>query len=210
MSSDRSEARSRAVSSLAPLVLVMAAALAACVLVGEPRAFAGQADALRTLVQGGGRSSQNPACAVLTTAEVRAATGFTGYGDPSPGDPPGQGAGGGASCQFSAPAFAVDAKGNPLPAQKGPLVSIVLVEGKNYTRTVPIGKGCNKETVPGVGDEAFFEACPQPRMTRTPPLYVKAGTKDLILQMDIESPDTEAAIKPKVIGLAKAAAAKLR
>jgi hypothetical protein len=45
---------------------------------------------------------------------------------------------------------------------------------------------------------------------RTAPLYVKAGNKDLILQMDVDSPDTEASLKPKLIALAKAAAAKLR
>ena len=47
-------------------------------------------------------------------------------------------------------------------------------------------------------------------MPRTAPLYVKAGSKDLIVQLDIEPPDTEAALRPKAIAVAKAAAAKLR
>lgn len=170
------------------------------------------ADALRQALQGRrGASPQNPACAVLTTEEVKSITGFAGYGGPSPGDPPGEGAGGGASCQFSAPEFGgVDARGNELPRQPGPLLSIVLIEGRNYTRSTLIARGCRKEAAAGVGDEAFFEVCPDSRLSRTPPLYVKAGNKDLILQMDVEKPNTEASLRPKVIALAKAAAAKLR
>lgn len=150
-------------------------------------------------LQGQSSASENPACALLTAAEIRNATGFPGYSEPSPADPPGQGAGGGASCQYSAPVFG---------GGKGPLLSLVLIVGKNYTKTVPIGRGCKKEPVPGVGEEAFFEVCPTPRADRTPPLYVKAGARDLILQMDIEAPDTAATIRPKVIAVAKAAAAK--
>ena len=44
--------------------------------------------------------AQNPACALLTPAEIRTITGFPGYQNPSPGDAPGEGAGGGASCQY--------------------------------------------------------------------------------------------------------------
>jgi hypothetical protein len=65
--------------------------------------------------------------------------------------------------------------------------------------------------VSGVGDEAFFEVCPSAgRLSRTPPLYVKSGSKDLIVQMDIESSDADAAIRSKVLAVAKAAAAKVR
>src|ERR1044071_6825394 len=85
------------------------------------------------------RQGGNPACAVLTVAEIRTATGFTGYDRPSPGDPPGQGAGGGASCQYEAPRFAVDAKGNAIPVGKGPLLSLVLIDGKNYTKNMATG-----------------------------------------------------------------------
>ena len=153
--------------------------------------------------------SSNPACGVLTTEEIRAITGFPGYRSPSPGDPPGQGAGGGASCQFQSPGLTVDEKGNPVNL-KGPLLSIVLIEGKNYTHTMSIGNGCRKDPAPGVGDEAYFEVCPTRMASRTPPLYVKAGSKDLIFQMDIDKGETEASLRPKIIALAKAAAARLR
>jgi hypothetical protein len=157
----------------------------------------------------GGSGSQNPACAVLTVEEIRNITGFPGYRSPSPGDPPGQGAGGGASCQFEGQGPTVDDKGNAVML-RGPLLSIVLIEGKNYTHTNAVGNGCKKEMAPDVGDEAYFEVCPAAMRARTAPLYVKAGNKDLILQMDVDSPDTEASLKPKLIALAKAAAAKLR
>jgi hypothetical protein len=39
---------------------------------------------------------------------------------------------------------------------------------------------------------------------------VKTGSRDLIVQLDIEPPDTEAAMRPKAIAIATAAAAKLR
>lgn len=156
-----------------------------------------------------GGASRNPACAVLTVAEIRSLTGFPGYRSPSPGDAPGQGAGRGASCQFESTGPTVDARGNPVDL-KGPLLSIVLIEGNDYTRTAPVGTGCKKEAAPGVGDMAYFEVCPTRIPSRTPPLYVKAGTKDLIVQMDIEKPETDASMRPRVIAVAKAAAAKLR
>ena len=154
-------------------------------------------------------ASQNPACAVLTVDEIRRITGFSGYRSPSPGDPPGQGAGGGASCQYEGTGPTVDERGNPVML-KGPLLSIVLIDGKDYTRTAAIGAGCRKEAAPGVGDLAYFEVCPTRMTSRTPPLYVKSGTKDLILQMDIETPETEASTRAKVIALGKAAAARMR
>lgn len=154
--------------------------------------------------------SGNPACNILTPEDLRTITGFPGYKRPSPGDAGGQGAGGGASCQYQSTGPTVDARGNVIN-EKGPLLSLVLISGKNYTKTMAIGRGCKKEVVSGVGDEAFFEVCPSTgKLSRTAPLYVKSGMKDLIVQIDIESPDTDATIRPKVIAVAKAAAMKVR
>ncbi|MCA1585907.1 MAG: hypothetical protein LC791_14445 [Acidobacteria bacterium] len=90
----------------------------------------------------------------------------------------------------------------------------MLIEGKDWTaqnrRLIKLPAGCKREPVPGIGDEAYFEICSTPRPLRTSPLYVKAGAKDLIVQIDIEAPDSEVTMRPKVIALAKAAVAKLR
>ena len=182
---------------------MLGAAWVAVVITATPmRAFAAQPP--------GGAQPSNPACNVLTPDELRTITGFPGYKQPSPGDPSGQGAGGGASCQYQSTGPVVDVRGNPVN-EKGPLLSLVLIDGKNYTKTMPIGRGCKKDAVSGVGDEAFFEVCPSAgKLSRTPPLYVKSGTKDLIVQMDIDAPDTDATIRPKVIAVGKAAAAKVR
>ena len=158
----------------------------------------------------GASAQQNPACALLTVEELRKLTGFQGYNRPSPAGGVGQGVGGGASCQYQAPAFATDDRGNPITPAKGPLLSIVLIEGKNYTQSVPTRQGCTKEAVAGLGDAAFFEVCPASRLARTAPLYVKAGSKDFLFQMDIQPPDTEATLRPKVIAVARAAVAKAK
>lgn len=187
------------------LLAVLVAGLVAAVAQARPS----PPDTLAEGLQARAGASQNPACAILTVAEIRSLTGFPGYRSPSPGDPPGQGAGGGASCQFESTGPTVDARGNPVNL-KGPLLSIVLIEGKNYTRTAAVRTGCKREPVPGVGDMAYFEVCPSRIASRTPPLYVKAGSKDLILQMDIDTPETDTSMRPKVIAVAKAAAAKLQ
>jgi hypothetical protein len=180
---------------------------ALCAMTAAASVSAAELSALPGLSQG---RAGNPACAVLTVDEVRTLTGFPGYNQPSPGDPPGEGVGGGASCQYEAPLFAVDANGKGIAAPKGPLLSIVLITGKNYTQTKAIGKGCNKESAAGVGDVAFFEVCPATKVSRTSPLYVKKGATDLVLQLDINAPDTDASLRPKLIALARAAAAKVK
>lgn len=153
-------------------------------------------------------SGQNPACAILTVEEVRTITGFEGYNRPSPGDDLGEGVGGGASCQYEAPLFAMDSRGNAIKSAKGPLLSVVLIEGKNYTQTFAVRQGCKKDPVAGVGDMAFFHVCPSSKLPRSSPLYVKAGARDFLFQIDIQAPDTDATLRPKLIALAKAAAAK--
>jgi hypothetical protein len=151
-----------------------------------------------------GPGAPTPACAVLSLTEIKTITGIQGYVDASAGDAPGQGAGGGSSCQYSGAFFA---------STKAPMVSLVLIPDKNWTataRTFKLAQGCNRETVSGVGDDAFFEVCPESKPIRSAPLYVKAGSKDLIIQVDIEAPATEATVRNIVIAIAKAAVAKVR
>ena len=182
----------------AMLALILGAAIGATALPAD--AAQPRADATR---------SGNPACNILSPEELRTITGYPGYRQPSPGDDAGQGAGGGASCQYMG-GLAVDAKGKPVN-EKGPLLSLVVIDGKNYTKTRSMPRNCKNEAVSGVGDAAFFELCPSTgRVRQTPPLYVKSGNKDLILQLDIDESETAATAQSKVIAVAKAAAAKLR
>ena len=146
-----------------------------------------------------------PACALLTVDDVRKATGRTEYPRASDGDQLGEGAGGGSSCQYGGSSFA--------PGPHAPMVSFVLIPGKNWTKTsrgFKLAQGCTREDVKGIGDDAFFEVCPAPRSKRSPPLYAKVGTNDIIVQIDVEPPSTVESAKQQVIALAKAAAAKLR
>lgn len=150
-------------------------------------------------------SAPTPACALLSVAEVREITGRREYPDHVDGDPDGEGAGGGSSCQYGGATFN--------PADKAPLLSLVLIRGKNWTersRGFPLAAGCRREAVTGVGDDAYFASCPASRSKRSAPLYVKAGTNDLILQLDVEPPATEASVRQTLIALARAVERKLR
>jgi hypothetical protein len=146
---------------------------------------------------------KTPACALLSSAEITKATGRD-YPEGSSGDAEGEGAGGGSSCQYGGMSFG--------PGEEPPMVSFVLIRDKGYTAQRRAGKlppGC-KIVPQKVGDEAYFESCPKGRSTRSDPLFVKAGTNDLIVQMDIEAPATEASVRPLVIKVAEAAVEKLR
>ena len=149
------------------------------------------------------QSAPTPACALLSTSEIRQATGIQEYGTGSNGDQEGEGMGGGSSCQWDAASFV---------GKGAPLLSLVLIRGKGYTERMRDGKptpGCKQEPVSGVGDLAFFESC-RTDSSRTPPLFVKVGSNDLLLQMDVEPPTTVAAARALVVNVAKAAVAKLR
>jgi hypothetical protein len=146
-----------------------------------------------------------PACALLTVDDVKRATGNNKYPRASDGDEEGEGAGGGSSCQYGGPSM--------MTTDTPPMLSFVLIKGKGWTaraRTFKLAPGCTRENVSGVGDDAFFEVCSSSRIKRTPPLYVKKGTNDIIVQLDVEPPLTAADAKGQVIAVAKAAVAKLQ
>jgi hypothetical protein len=138
-------------------------------------------------------------------AEIRAITGRADYPDAVDGDPEGEGAGGGSSCMYGGRTL--------IPGPYPPMLGFVLIRGKSWTerhRTTTLPPGCQRVLVAGVGDDAYFEFCPASRSTRSPPLYVKAGTNDLIVQIDVDPPLTQASARPIVIAVAKAAVLKLR
>jgi hypothetical protein len=137
----------------------------------------------------------NPACGLLTAADLQQATGVT-YDAPSPGDGMGEGAGGGASCQW----------GDPV-GQDLPMISVVFIPSngkKGYTemsRAFKPQPGCAREPVPGLGDDAFVETCPR---GRGPTVYFRKGKNDGVVQVDVIKSATPASVKPKAIALAKA------
>jgi len=137
----------------------------------------------------------NPACGLLTAADFEQATGQA-YDDASPGDEMGEGAGGGASCQWGDPA-----------GQGLPMISVVFIPSngrKSYTevsRGFKAQPGCVREPVSGLGDDAFVETCPR---DRGPAVYFRKGKNDGIVQVDVIKPATPASVKPKAIALAKA------
>jgi hypothetical protein len=164
----------------------------------------GPLPALAQVSGGQATDAPTPACALLGVAEVRSITGRQNYPNYVDGDPDGAGAGGGSSCQYG---------GSTMMPGHAPLLSIVLIKGKNWTersRTFTLPAGCAREAVAGVGDAAFFESCPASRSKRSPPLYVKVGANDLIVQMDVEPPATVASVRPLVLAIAQAAVRKLR
>ena len=170
--------------------------LTACALAALPSTGAAQAP-------GPGRSSANPACTLLTLAEMRSASGQQ-YDHESEGDAMGEGLGGGASCQWGGPSFG--------PGEERPLLSLILVpiKGRSLTegglKAAP-RKGCTREKLSGIGEVAFLETC---ESSRGPVAYAKAGTWDVVVQMDAKPPATAASVKPAILAVAKAAAARLK
>ena len=150
-------------------------------------------------------AAKNPACALLSVAEVRKITGREDYQRPWAAAAPGEGVAGGSACAYEG---AVTSLTNP------PKIGFVLISGKDYTRghsttKLPPGGRCKRESARGVGDVAYFECCPCSAKS-APALYVKVGSHDLIVDADIEPPATEASVRSTMTSLAKAVAAKLR
>jgi hypothetical protein len=65
------------------------------------------------------------------------------------------------------------------------------------------------EAVPGVGDAAFLRANKQ-RSVEFAELYARVGTHILTIQLDVPDGSSTAAVKPGLVALATAYAAKLR
>jgi hypothetical protein len=150
------------------------------------------------------QDSSTPACKTLTVAEVRRITGNPNYPNYADGDAPGEGAGGGSSCQYG---------GASMMGKGAPMLSFVLIPGKNWTEAQKKFKqspGCKLEPQPGLGDLALWEFCANSKIKRSSPLYVKSGSNDFILQLDLEPPATEASVRPTLIALAKAVIPKLK
>jgi hypothetical protein len=146
----------------------------------------------------------NP-CSVLSASEVRQITGRQDYDEGSPGDELGQGAGGGASCQWSGPVFGG-------PPERAPVISVIVVpprDGRRWTDNIRASPrpDCTHDAASGAGQGAFFEECPNRREL---PLYVPARAVDVIAAIEILPPATSASVRPTLEQVANAAVANLR
>jgi hypothetical protein len=154
-----------------------------------------------------GKAATRHACSLLSVTEIRDITGRPDMPAHSYGDEPGEGAGGGSSCNYGGETL------TSLSAHP-PRVGIVLIPGAAGERFIDrrrksLGQGgCKVEPVAGVGDEAFFE-CQGPKGQEIR-LDVKAGAYDLLILMEVVPSATVASVRPTVLALAKAAVAKLR
>jgi hypothetical protein len=143
------------------------------------------------------QAAGNPACKLLTAADLKRATGQA-YGGPTPAGELGQAAGGGVSCYWG-----------DLVNEAPPMVSVVFIpaSGKKSYTEVSRGitpHGCAHEPVSGIGDAAFVEICQGG--DNGPIVYFRKGGNDGVVQIDVVKPATPASIKPEVIALAKAVA----
>lgn len=66
------------------------------------------------------------------------------------------------------------------------------------------------EAVPDVGDEAYLRANKAARSVEFAELYARVGAHIFTIQMDVPDGKTTASVKPGLVALAKAYAAKLR
>jgi hypothetical protein len=154
------------------------------------------------VLPGRAHAQANPACTLLTLDEIREASGQS-YDSGDPGDEL-EGGFGRASCQWGGASF--------MPGKEKPMLSLVLVpntKGSYAAGAVnaALRKGCAREKLSGVGDVAFMETCEK---DRGPAAFANAGKWDLIVQMDVVPSATAASVKPAIVAVAKAAAARLR
>lgn len=150
------------------------------------------------------QSADTPACKLMSVSEIQKITGIATYAR-AWGMGTGQAVGGGSSCAFQEAMSSLE---------RIPMIGFSLISGKDWTerrRTMRLPEGCTRVTVSGVGDDAFYESCPSKTpKKRVDPLFVKIGSNDIVVEMDIRPPVTEASAKSTVVALAKAVAAKLK
>src|SRR5262245_25204252 len=132
------------------------------------------------------------ACALLPASEVRKLLGLPDplnlYEKMAPEEEP---IGKGSSCNYPSAHVQID----PFDWQ-----AIDSLRAKNAAQF---------EAVPGVGEAAFLRANKM-RSVEFAELYARAGTHILTIQLDVPEGSSTATVKPGLVALAKAYAAKLR
>jgi hypothetical protein len=150
--------------------------------------------------------STNPACALLTDQELDAATGLD-FGPGDAFDHMGQGSFAGATCLWGGVWNADSAKSLPQ-------VGVVLMppgslgSHTEFYRGRKPGAGCTRETLRGIGDFAFAEACQSSSPSMR--VYVKVGRNDAFIVVDMLDKRPLSWARPVAVALAKAAAPRAR
>ena len=153
----------------------------------------------------GAQGAKVDPCSLLTRAEVQSATGRKNY-DPADRGDPGDGVGGGDPCTYS---HLSRGPADPAP----PTVSVIAIapnkRGRyfDFEKTYKLAAGCTREAVPGLGLEAFVKMCPRdPEL----PVYLRGGTRDVVVGVEVKPIGTPAQAKAVAIALAKAVAPKIK
>jgi len=155
--------------------------------------------------QGAARATKVDPCSLLSVADVKRITGKTNY-DPADRGDPGDGIGGGDPCTYS---HLGRGAADPAP----PTVSVVVIapnqRGRyfDFEKTYKLAAGCTREAVPGLGVDAFVKMCPRdPEL----PVYLRGGTNDVVVGVEVKPIGTPAQAKAVAIALAKAVAPKIK
>jgi hypothetical protein len=145
-----------------------------------------------------GVAPTNPACPLLTDQDLDTATGLD-YG-PGAGIDISQGAFGGATCLWGG--IGAD------PAMDLPQIGVVFMPPSSrgshteFYRGRPPEAGCTRETLRGVGDLAFVDACEKAQAGVR--VYVKTGRTDVFLVVDQLQKRPLSWARPVAVALAKA------
>jgi len=129
------------------------------------------------------------ACSLLTRNEVKAFTNNSKVFDLLP--PEEEASGRGTACNYG---------GGVVYMQLSPFPFATIDAERSKA-------GANFEAVPGVGDAAYAR---ENTRSDDAEIYFRVGQRVVTIQMNIAPPENYNAVKPRLIGLAKAYAAKLR
>ena len=161
---------------------------------------------------GGSAQPANFACPLVTEKEVEAATGLD-YDPGSPIEAQYESIPGAATCHWGGPSGGLSATGVMVRDDK-PEIGITLIGDSprgSYTEAQrkqrPL-RGCTREPVRGIGNDAFAEICEQPLYGVS--VYARTGKRDVLVRVyHVERKGwSKASVKPTAIALARAAAGR--
>jgi hypothetical protein len=167
---------------------------------------------LAAQASGGHGKPTGSACALVTEKEVEAATSM----DYPPGDEIEQEyvpIEGGATCMWGGPGGGLSATG-VVVRQDLPEINVTFIAAgargshTEQRRKLRLAPKCTRESVRGVGEDAFAEICDGALYGVS--VYARTGRNDVLVSAYAMKGLAKAAVKPTAITLAKAAAARAK